>query len=509
MNYNYEDGSPLREGAEPENTEPKPEETPRQASGPVTDWKSSVAELIYKTPEVAPVPEPEVPAAPERTEAWRDPAFSEYTANRSENAYSPGLGGSYYTPPRRADAFTAPEPPRDAYPRRRGGFLRAACLVLACVLFSAAATYGVTEYRIRNGDLTTVNEVNFNYGGASPASDAETSEPEADDDAPVSAPVSGITGGILTGQEIYNLAISQVVGVTTTIPGRGLGQPGGAAYGSGFIITPEGFILTNYHVVEDAIQYGYDIDVVMYDGTTYSAVVKGYEADNDVAVIKIDAVGLNCAVIGKSADMQVGEMIYAVGNPRQLNYTMTDGIVSALDRSVTTETEYSYVEINMFQISAAVNSGNSGGPVYNTHGEVLGIVSAKYVSTGTEGLGFAIPIDDAMSIAYELISKGHVTGKASLGVRVQTVSAQAADYYDMVEGAYVKSIDPGTCAEKAGVRPGDIIIKLGDKDVTSTETLKAAKKDFNAGDSTTITVNRDGEELTLSITFDEESVNAD
>jgi serine protease Do len=204
--------------------------------------------------------------------------------------------------------------------------------------------------------------------------------------------------------------------------------------------------------------------------------------------------------------MQVGDTIYTVGNPLgELDYTMTSGIVSALDRVIQVDAATS---INMFQIDAAVNSGNSGGPVYNSEGKVIGIVSAKYASAGVEGLGFAIPINDAVDIVSQLITNGYVAGKPSLGISVRDWSSAYAQYYGTPEGALVEAVEPGSAADKAGVRIGDIITKLGDTDVTSTETLLIAKKMFSAGDTTTIVVSRDGEELTLTITFDEEGITA-
>jgi serine protease Do len=158
----------------------------------------------------------------------------------------------------------------------------------------------------------------------------------------------------------------------------------------------------------------------------------------------------------------------------------------------------------MFQITAAVNSGNSGGPVYDSKGEVIGIVSAKYKDIGVEGLGFAIPINDAVQIAEQLITNGYVTGKAFLGIEAQTIDSATAEFYNVVEGAWVSSVEPGSCAEKAGMKQGDIIIKLGDMDVTSRDTLLLAKRKYKADDTTEMVVFRAGEMLTLTVTFDKE-----
>ena len=276
-----------------------------------------------------------------------------------------------------------------------------------------------------------------------------------------------------------------------------------AVSGTGFIISSDGYILTNYHVIELAAQNGKDVDVILYDGTRYTASIVGYEKYNDVAVLKVDANGLKSVSFGDSDSISVGEVVYAVGNPLgELDFSMSTGYVSALDRAITSDE--SGVAINMFQIDAAVNSGNSGGPVYDAAGEVIGIVTAKYASTGVEGLGFAIPINDAVSIANDLITKGYVTGKAYMGVTIdQRYNSLYSQYYNMPLGAYVSSVESGSSAERAGVQAKDIITKLGDKDITGYTDLTSALHSFSAGETAEITVYRGGEDLTLTITFDE------
>lgn len=329
--------------------------------------------------------------------------------------------------------------------------------------------------------------------------------------AAASAPVAGsavrferLTGNELSANQIYQLACKQVVGISTQILGYNMfgQQTSNAVSGTGFVISEDGYILTNNHVIEDAFKGGYDVTVKFYDGSEYTADIVGVEDDNDVAVLKIDAKGLTPVTLGDSDQMLVGDTLYVVGNPLgELTYTMTSGIVSALDRAIATSAN---VSANMFQLDAAVNSGNSGGPVYNARGEVIGVVTAKYKDTGVEGLGFAIPVNDAASIAKELIENGYVTGKAYLGVTVTTLTEAEAARFNTVTGVYVYSVDEGSCADKAGIRQGDIITKLNDTEIKTTTDLTLAKKDFKAGDSCTITVYRAGETLTLDLTFDEE-----
>jgi len=407
------------------------------------------------------------------------------------NMYSPGICVEQPYP----RVFTSENDRRVAMPKQRsrlGGFLRAVCLVIVCSLFSATATYLVMDYRFERGDFTTTNQVIL--GGSNVDNRPESSLP---------TPVAILPGSI-SAQDIYDMARSQVVGIITESPGLfGEYDPAGNSpvSGSGFIISSDGYILTNYHVIEIAHYHNLPISVVLNDGTTYDAEIVGFESNNDVAVIKIDATGLNPAIIGNSDNIRVGQTIYAVGNPfGDLVYTMTDGIVSALDRVVSVEGK----SISTFQFSAAVNRGNSGGPIYNTEGEVLGIVTAKVVRGNVEGIGFAIPINDAIEIASELIEHGYISGRPLIGISGQTVSPGHADYYDWVVGVYVRSVAPGSAAEAAGIAVGDIIIRLDSLEIDSMDELRTALRDYSAGDTTPLTVWRNGENIKLSITFDED-----
>ena len=324
------------------------------------------------------------------------------------------------------------------------------------------------------------------------------------DNAQTATPVKN-DSAVLTASSIYEQACEQVVGVTTEVTYTNFFgmNSSSAVSGTGFIVSEDGYILTNYHVIELAAQNDKDVNVILYDGTRYTASIVGYEKYNDVAVLKIDANGLKPVSFGNSDSLSVGDLVYAVGNPLgELDFSMSTGHVSALDRAITSDE--SGVAINMFQIDAAVNSGNSGGPVYNAAGEVVGIVTAKYASTGVEGLGFAIPINDAVKIASDLITKGYVTGKAYMGVQIdQRYNSLYSQYYNMPLGAYVYSVEDGSCAEKAGLLAKDIITRLGDQDITGYTDLTSALHGFSAGDTTSMTVYRGGEEVTLTITFDE------
>jgi len=399
----------------------------------------------------------------------------------------------YYTPPEKSTKTVKVKKPK----ARKGiGVVGAICMCLVCALLGGIVTGGVIGSQL-NGRIAALEEsVSTNADAIREMGTVSQTVPAA------TAVVS--SGPAVEPAQIYAQALKQAVGITTEVTYRNyFGMTSSSAVsGSGFIISSNGYILTNYHVIEYAYEDNLDVMVMTYDGTKYKASIVGVEQSNDVAVLKIDADNLDAVTFGNSDAISVGETVYAVGNPLgELEFSMSTGHVSALDRVISTEESES---INMFQIDAAVNSGNSGGPVYNAQGQVIGIVTAKYSSTGVEGLGFAIPINDAANIANDLITKGYVTGKAYMGVRLdERYNSMYAQYYNMPLGAYVYSVDNGTCAETAGIQAGDIITKVNDTEISSYTDLKQALRQYSAGDVAQLTVYRAGEELILSITFDE------
>ena len=309
-------------------------------------------------------------------------------------------------------------------------------------------------------------------------------------------------GNMSTGS-VYAQNVQSVVLITCEVAGSAyFGQTTtGTSTGTGFIITEDGYVVTNYHVVEGASK----IYVNTHEGDEFSAVLVGQDKTNDVAVLKMeDAANLPYVTLGSSTELAVGDQVVAIGNPLgDLTATLTVGYVSAKDRDVTTEG----ATINMIQTDAAINSGNSGGPLFNMKGEVVGITTAKYSGSSAsgatiEGIGFAIPIDDVSDMIDDLINYGYVTG-AYLGVMVSDMDKESADYYGMPMGAYVQEVTPGYAAEKAGLKVKDIIVALGDHQVTSVNELTRALRNFEAGETTTLTIYRSGMEQVLSITLDE------
>ena len=395
----------------------------------------------------------------------------------------------YYTPPRRPSKVSP-----EKKTRKTGAFLKVACLCLACALLGSVGGAALVG-RTLNQRIEALEDAQESRPSVVLGTDSGSTKKVSRSEIMTDKPLA----------QLYDQACQQVVGITTEVTYQNFfGQTSTSAVsGSGFIISEDGYILTNYHVIEYADKGGYEISVMLHDGTRYEASIVGSEESNDIAVLKIDATGLTPVTLGDSDAIMVGDEVHAVGNPLgELEFSMTNGHVSALDRVITTESGGD--AINMFQIDAAVNPGNSGGPVYDAAGEVIGVVTAKYSSTGVEGLGFAIPINDAVRIAQDLITKGYVTGKAYLGVSIETqYNAMYAQYYNMPLGAYIAGVESGSCAERAGLQAGDIITRVDDTVVESYTDLRQALKAYSAGDTAELEVYRADESMTVTVVFDE------
>ena len=305
----------------------------------------------------------------------------------------------------------------------------------------------------------------------------------------------------MTMPEVYASNVNSVVSINVSATTNYFGQTvQTAASGTGFFITEDGYILTNHHVISGAST----VKVTLYNGETYDATVIGSDEDYDIAVLKIDVTGATPVVLGNSSKLAIGESVAAVGNPLgELTFSMTEGIVSCVNRAINVDG----TPFNMIQVDCSINPGNSGGPLFNSYGEVVGIVSAKYSSysnTTVEGIGFAIPINDVVSLVKDIMTNGYVTNKAYMGITPQTMTAQMAQQYryDVTEGVFVCSVDPDSAAAKAGLQMGDVITKMDDTDITSYEDLVAAKKAYTAGDTVTLTVYRGGKTMEVQLTFD-------
>ena len=365
--------------------------------------------------------------------------------------------------------------------------LKMAALCLACALVGGVAGgSAVRNIPALSGRSTTIYQGNH---------------------APTAVHMSNVTTEEpMTGAQVYAANVNSTVGITTELVTTNFwGQTvRGAAAGSGFVLSSDGYILTNYHVINGASS----IQVAFVDGSTYPASLVGGEEANDIAVLKIEAEGLTPVLLGDSDNLVVGEQVCAIGNPLgELTFTFTSGYVSAKDRSITMQ---SGEVMNMLQTDTAINSGNSGGPLFNLYGQVIGITTAKYSSSSSssasvEGIGFAIPINDVKDMVKDIIEKGYVTGKPNVGILMNDVSSDA-QRYGIPAGAYVEAVLEGSCGAKAGLAAGDIITAVDNTAVTSSKQLSSAVKNYRAGDPVTFTVFRDGELVTLQLVLDEDNV---
>lgn len=268
--------------------------------------------------------------------------------------------------------------------------------------------------------------------------------------------------------------------------------------GSGVIISEDGYIVTNNHVIEDARS----ILVALHDGTTYEAQLVATDSKMDIGVIKIEASGLTPAILGDSDSLSVGEPVVAVGNPLgQLGGTVTNGIVSALDREIILNNEHR----NLLQTNAAINPGNSGGGLFNADGELIGIVVAKSSGEDVEGLGFAIPINDAKPIIEDLIAQGYVGGRVSLGITALdlTTPQLAAQYGFKTPGVYVQSVIENSSAANGGLQPGDCFVSINDTAIEAISDITSILNESSVGDQLMITVKRDGKIVELTLTLQE------
>ena len=399
-----------------------------------------------------------------------------------------------------------PQPEEYTVPKRRekksggsGKKLLAGILAAAVMVGSCAVTAGIVNHRWEERMEAHQTQVSAQF-------EALQDQLQKLEEAQTGISVSGsplASQGGLSPSQVYAMNVNSVVAIsnqanTTNIFGQ---TSETASSGTGFIISADGYILSNYHVVEGASR----LTVITFMGDEYEARLVGFDQMNDVAILKVEAVNLPTVTIGSSDELIVGDQVVAIGNPLgELTSSLTVGYISAKDRTINTDGNL----INMMQTDAAINPGNSGGPLFNMKGEVIGITTAKYSgSTGSgasiEGIGFAIPIADVMSMTEDLIANGYRTNQAYLGVSVRDLPADTAAMYSLPTGSYILEVTEGSCAQAAGIQPKDIIIAIGEYPVEGNSTLQAALRKFKAGDTTTVTVFRGGQELQLPITFDE------
>lgn len=376
-----------------------------------------------------------------------------------------------------------PKKEKTPFWKKKGAVI--ACLLVAAMLAGFCGS-AIGSAVFSSGSGTTV------YEGKRPSTVVNTSEVD--------------TSKKMTAAEVYAANVNSTVGITTQVTTNFWGYTTqSAASGSGFILSADGYLLTNYHVIESASS----IKATLYNGKSYDATLIGYDESNDIAVLKIDAEGLTPVTLGDSDNLNVGDDVIAIGNPLgELTFSLTSGSVSALNREVTLS---SNVTMNLIQTDCAINSGNSGGALFNLYGEVVGITNAKYSGSSGSGasidnIGFAIPINSVRSIVDSIIEKGYVT-KPYIGVMVSDVGEESTKY-GLPEGAAVVSVTEGGPAEKAGIKANDIITEVNGKAISGKSDLSAVISEHAAGDKLTLSIYRQGETLSVTVEIGEQQTSA-
>ena len=452
--------------------------------------------------------------------AYNNPAGGQTTP--TGNGGSGNNGGysyvNYYSDPNGGDS--------NKKPKKKHTGLKVAAFVLAMVLVSGGSIGVYEGIRSSNADNSS-SIVASNDSSAAESSTGDSSSSKKSDSSQSWIQLAS-TNGSMSVADIVKKVTPSVVGVQSTFsssngsnnnPMNGFfgygsqgnnGSQGMTGVGTGIIMSKDGYIVTNAHVIYDD-EYGYgeasSVQIQMSDEeTTYDARIVAYDKEADIAVLKIDADNLTPAEFGDSSSCEVGEMVVAIGNPLGLQFqnTVTCGIISALDRKVTINDN----TMTLIQTDTAINNGNSGGPLINSSGQVIGINSAKMSSTYSgeatvEGIGFAIPMSEAKSIVDDLINYGYVTGRPQLGISCQDVTEAVSQAYNIPVGAYIFSVTAGGAADQAGLQPGDVITGIQDQTISTTEELNAVKNQYKAGDTITLTYVRAGETKKVDVTLAE------
>lgn len=411
-------------------------------------------------------------------------------------------------------------------PHKKRSFLKAVAFILSLVIVGAGSVQ-VYKYTEKNPKISTIENDSSEESEKSEESEESESINAVGNTNPTSSESEQLPSLIdlasrknaMSVPDIVENSMPSVVGVSATFEYTqqsvdiwGFGTPSNQTReikgtGTGIIMTDDGYIITNAHVVYDTSEYNCgdakSVSVVLSDETEYEAKVMGRDVETDIAVLKIDAKNLKAAEFGDSNDLKVGELVIAIGNPLgfELFGSVTSGIISAIDREITVNEK----QMKLIQTDAAINSGNSGGPLLNSCGQVIGInsskISSSYGSASIEGLGFAIPISEAKIIIDDLINYGYVTGRPQIGIQTQNVSDTISRFYGIPVGVYVVSVSEGSSAEFAGIKEGDVIIGIQGEPVENLNELNEIKNKYKAGDEIKLTISRQGESEDIEISL--------
>ena len=419
-----------------------------------------------------------------------------------------------------------PTPMGRRSPRRKSGWLKGILAVLLVVAISFGAFYLMRNVGVRlerTEDGVTLSMTNRSKQAEPEQAEQPTPSPSASAQTEMAAPQqttqqptqgayvgSGTKLNIVSSQEssdttfsdeedalclqdIYSSVIDSVVSISSM-------TSSGTSSGTGIIMSQDGYVITNHHVITGALV----ISVLTNDNQEFEAALVGSDEMSDLAVLKIDARGLQAAEFGDSSKLRVGDSVVAIGDPLgvQLRGTMTNGIISAINRDLTVGDR----TMTLIQTNAALNNGNSGGPLINCYGQVIGIntvkMSSYYTATASvEGLGFAIPISVAKPIIDELIENGYVAGRPAIGISGDSLPSYYRTYYRLPEGVYVTSVNEGSDAKAKGIREGDIVTAINGEKICSIDELNTVKNQYAAGDEVTLTIYRSGTYYEVTVTL--------
>ena len=426
---------------------------------------------------------------------------SQFNDNNQQTGYNYGYN---YNNGANMNEFSY-QPPK----KKKGKKLVVAMVSIACV--AAIGATAVVGYSIMSGKNIKLSGNGNEYSQSSGDTNANKTSAKKRENLPTLVQLATPDDAMKI-PDIVKKVSPSVVGISCM-------TNSGTATGTGVVMSSDGYIVTNAHVVDgaNAISVLLPSDNAKSDDSSKSDAQKitqsdssknlveaeliGQDSQTDIAVLKINKKNLTAVEFGKSSEIQVGEVSIVIGNPLGFNLanSVTAGIISATDRSLTVEDR----TMNLIQTDASINSGNSGGPLINAYGQVIGITSAKVASTYGEGLGFAIPIDEALPIVKDLMENGYVKGRPTLGVSGTNVSDVQSQFYDVPKGFIVKSVEQGSAAEKAGIKENDIIVGIEDTLIKSIEEFNSIKEKYKAGDKITVSLYRNKKITKVNVTLDE------
>lgn len=408
---------------------------------------------------------------------WHDDDFQKSSESHAEETHFT-YNESYLTPKKEK--------------KTKKGFFKITALMLAAAILGSLITCGV--FAIVLPDY--VNQKMRNFSFTAPSNYTPTSSDNVNSDTGVN-----VIPGTLSVVDIAKKVGPAVVGIVSTVPRQSFfGVTESQGSGSGIIVSNDGYIVTNNHVIEGASK----ITVHLSSGETKKATVVGSDSRTDLAVLKLEQGIYPYAELGHSSELEVGELCVAIGNPLGMEFagSVTVGYVSALNRTVETDGK----TLTLIQTDAAINSGNSGGALVNTRGQVIGINTLKIASTGVEGLGFAIPIDEAKPVFDDLMNHGYVKGRPVIGIVGRDISADIAQYYGYPEGIFVEQVQQDSGAHKAGISRGDIVTKADGVRVKTIEELNKVRDKKKAGATIKLEYDRSGNIYSADVVLGEEKV---